>query len=250
MASRSGTAVFSLTLSAVAPCLDGVPVAMAVASVDEAIPRAPLLVLLALVGLVLLLVQEASAAAAASVDEDLAAIVVAAFVVTVASAGAASEADEVVIEEVMEAVVAASAINRTDMALPTAPHPVLAVGSVAAVEAVSIEAVPIEAAAAAAALATIDAVVGDSGAEVVETEDQAARTMSPSGAETGTATAEIATVGMAGAETTMARGSVGTRATATTTRDSDRGGTKLRQQLGTLIWVCQKVTFPSSALFV
>jgi hypothetical protein len=238
MASRSGTAAFSSTLSVVAPCPDGVLVAMVVASVDGAIPRVLLLVLPDLVVLALQPVREASVAVEDLVGEVLAAIVVEASVGIEASAGADLEAAVVVIE-VMEAVVAVSAISRTAMAPLTVLRP-----DPAAVLAVAVVAGLIEAA------VVVTETIDEDTAAVVVIEDQVVRTTNHWVAEIELATVEIATVGMAAAVTTTAPGNVGMRVIAMTIRDSDRGGTKLRQQLSTLIWVCQKVTFPSSALFV
>jgi hypothetical protein len=244
--SNSGTAVFSSTSSVVALYPDGVRGAMAAAWVDEAILRVRLLALPARAVLVLQLVREASVAVEASADEaDLAATVAAASAVIEASVVAASEeVDEVEATEDMAKVVAASATNPTATALQTALHLVLAAASVAA----AVEEASIGAAVVATETTDEAEAIEDMAAAV--TVVQAAPTMSPWVTVIEPATAAIATVGMAVAETTTAHGSVGTRATAATTIPDNDEGTKLYQQLGALIWVCQKGYLPFSALSV
>jgi hypothetical protein len=200
-------------LSAVAPYPDGAHVALAEVLVAEATPRDPRLVVLP--GLADSMLQLAPVALA--VEEASVADSAAVAVVVVAGLAVIEEASvEVVVVEVGLVVAEeVSATNPMATVLPMVRQPVLAVPEV-------VDSAVTEGVVEASEVIAVEEAVTTTGAVVVVatmTEDLAAQTTSPSAAETGIVTAMVGMVEVAA--TMAAHGSVGTRATATTIRDSE-----------------------------
>lgn len=227
-------------LNAVAPYPAGDPAASVVVLEAATIPSRLLLALEVEVSAGPQLAQAVSVHVRV-VSEVAASLVVVAEAALEAIAEASAEALEAVagaivavaLEEIvvaMGATAVVSGFNLMDMGLQMAPQlvlEVLAISAEAAIEAVIV-----------GMQVVIEATDATSAAK-----DLAVPTMSRWAAGTDTATV-IATVGMV-AETTLAQGSVATKATVTTIHDSVVG-TRLLLDMGAM--VCHKVTSPSALL--
>lgn len=217
MALRSRTDVSWSMLSAVAPFLAGVHVALVVAWVADTIQRAQLLaaqVAQEALAVLLLVLVDLEAAAASTVASAVEVEAVEALAANEASVEGVEEEVSVAAAEVAVVMVEdeeASGTNRTAMDPPTVLRLVLVVLEVVVALAATEEMVVVM-----EVTAAVDDTRTDAG---VTTGDPAVLTMNRSAAEIDTATATVM-VGMVEAET-MVRGSVHTTATATTIHAHD-----------------------------
>jgi hypothetical protein len=175
--------------------------------------------------------------AAALVDE----VAVAVVLVEIEALAAAEVVDSVVAVEAEEDLAVAEEVsdtNPTATVLLMAPPPGLEVLAKAASAAAAADSEVIADRAQPAATETTDEAEEEEEVVVGMTEDPAARTTSLWAAETDP-NARVTAVERVGTAETMAHGSVGMKATATTIRDNEGGTELLRWLKSASVWVCQ-----------
>jgi hypothetical protein len=175
--------------------------------------------------------------AAALVDE----VAVAVVVVEIEALAAAEVVDSVVAVEAEEDLAVAEEVsdtNPTATVLLMAPPPGLEVLAKAASAAAAADSEVIADRAQPAATETTDEAEEEEEVVVGMTEDPAAQTTSLWAAETDP-NARVTAVERVGTAETMAHGSVGMKATATTIRDNEGGTELLRWLKSASVWVCQ-----------
>jgi hypothetical protein len=175
--------------------------------------------------------------AAALVDE----VAVAVVLVEIEALAAAEVVDSVVAVEAEEDLAVAEEVsdtNPTATVLLMAPPPGLEVLAKAASAAAAADSEVIADRAQPAATETTDEAEEEEEVVVGMTEDPAAQTTSLWAAETDP-NARVTAVERVGTAETMAHGSVGMKATATTIRDNEGGTELLRWLKSASVWVCQ-----------